>query len=38
MPKLYLVHFLRMQSWPRLQEGAVGVVINFVVRQDSYVM
>jgi len=36
--KLYLVHFLRMQSQPRLQEGVVGVVINFLVRQrGSYI-
>ena len=33
MPKLYLVHFLGMQSLPRLQEGAVGMVINFLARQ-----
>jgi len=32
MAKLYLVHFLGMQSVPRLQEVVVDVVINFVGR------
>ena len=35
---MYLVHFLRMQSQPWLQEGEVSVVINFLARQrGSYV-
>jgi len=33
MAKLYLVHFLGMQSRPWLQDGVVGVVINFLARQ-----